>query len=49
MQFDDSRRSVENALVYHIKPSVLPDLVLRKCFIAYSVMFVYYGNKNENV
>ena len=49
MQFDDSRCSVENALVYHIKPSVLPDQVLRKCFVADSVMLVFNGNKNENI
>ena len=49
MQFDKSRCSVENALVYHIKPSVLPKQVLRKCFVADSVMFVSYANKNENV
>ena len=49
MQFDDSRRLVENALVHHIKPSVLPDQVLRKCFIADSIMFVSFGNNNQTV
>ena len=47
-QFDESRRLVENALVHHIKPSVLPDQVLRKCFIADSVMLVSFGNNNNN-
>ena len=48
MQFDDSRRLVENALVHHIKPSVLPDQVLRECFVADSVMFVSFGKNDQN-